>query len=149
MLQPHTVQTCPSPDVAMRAKIVLEPFKAGDFPTQNFALRKEIKETKGSNVAASADSPNTYDLYTPSLTDMDRHPYINLTPAKADWLCAPSGIDIDRESTRLDRHGIQEVMRLVVEADDACYNLFTTMDEVMEGQQVKESSKTLERFYSL
>ena len=113
MSQQRTVQTRPlqAPDMAKRVKIVLEPFKLGDFPIKSLALRKEVKgrssgsSTEGNGAAALPDAPNAYDHYTPILTGIDRRPYINLTPAKEDWLRTPYGIDAEKASTLLDKNG--------------------------------------------
>ena len=138
MLQQHTVQACPqAPNMAKRVKVVLEPFKLGDFPIQSLTLQKDVKVrflaapegllTEGNG--AVPDAPDAYDHYTPILTDVDRRPYINLTPAKEDWLRTPYGIDPTRASTLFDKNGIPEVLRLAIEADDACERLFLAMDK--------------------
>ena len=102
MLQQHTVQTClpQAPNMAKRVKIVLEPFKLRDFPIQRLTLQKDVKvrflltEGNGATTVPDVpDAPDAYDHYTPILTDVDRRPYINLTPAKEDWLRTPYGID--------------------------------------------------------
>ena len=159
MLQQHTVQTCPpqAPNMAKRVKVVLEPFKLGDFPIQSLTLQKDVKVrflaapegllTEGNG--AVPDAPDAYDHYTPILTDVDRRPYINLTPAKEDWLRTPYGIDPTRASTLFDKNGIPEVLRLAIEADDACERLFLAMDKKIKKELNKKRSKTVEHFYSL
>ena len=157
MLQQRTVQTRPlqAPDMAKRVKIVLEPFKLGEFPIKSLALRKEVKgrssgsSTEGNGAAALPDAPNACDHYTPILTDIDRRPYINLTPAKETWLRTPYGINAEKASTLLDKNGKPEVLRLAIEADDACERLFTAMDTKVKRQLHKEHSTTLNDFYSL
>ena len=49
----------------------------------------------------------------------------------------------------MDRNGIPEVLRLAIEADDACERLFSTMDKKIKTQLDKERSKTVEIFFSL
>ena len=147
MLQQHTVQTCPqAPNMAKRVKVVLEPFKLGDFPIQSLTLQKDVKVrfllTEGNG--AVPDAPDAYDHYTPILTDVDRRPYINLTPAKEDWLRTPYGIDPTRASTLFGKNGIPEVLRLAIEADDACERLFLAMDKMIKQELNKERSKTVE-----
>ena len=105
--------------MAKRIQIVLEPFKLGDFPIESFALRKDVKgrssgsSTEGNGVAALPGAPDAYDHYTPILTGIERRPYINLTPAKEDWLRTPYGIDAEKASTLLDKTGKPEALRLV------------------------------------
>ena len=158
MLQQHTVQACPqTPNMAKRVKVVLEPFKLGDFPIQSLTLQKDVKVrflaapegllTEGNG--AVPDAPDAYDHYTPILTDVDRRPYINLTPAKEDWLRTPYGIDPTRASTLFDKNGIPEVLRLAIEVDDACERLFLAMDKKIKQELNKERSKTVGHFYSL
>ena len=113
MLQQHTVQTClpQAPNMAKRVKVVLEPFKLRDFPIQSLTLQQDVKVrcpsflTEGNGAATVPDAPDAYEQYTPILTDVDRRPYINLTPAKEDWLRTPHGIDPTRASTMVDRNG--------------------------------------------
>ena len=105
--------------------------------------------TEGNGAATVPDAPDAYEHYTPILTDVDRRPYINLTPAKEDWLRTPYGIDPTRASTMMDKNGIPEVLRLAIEADDACERLFSTMYKKIKQQLNKERSKTVEHFYSL
>ena len=143
--------------MAKRVKVVLEPFKLGDFPIQSLTLQKDVKVrflaapegllTEGNG--AVPDAPDAYDHYTPITADVDRRPYINLTPAKEDWLRTPYGIDPTRASTLFDKNGIPEVLRLAIEADDACERLFLAMDKKIKQELNKERSKTVEHFYSL
>ena len=177
MLQQHTVQTCLPQASNMVKRIVLEPFKLGEFPMQSLTLQKDVKvrlpntrpggppgqrmhssrlltknAEEGNSAAAVPDVPDTpdaYDHYTPILTDVDRRPYINLTPAKEDWLRTPYGIDPTKESTLLDKDGKPEVLRLAVEADAACERLFSAMDRKIKKQLNKERAKTVENFYSM
>ena len=128
--------------MAKRVKVVLEPFKLGDFPIRSLTLQKDVKVrflaapegllTEGNG--AVPDAPDAYDHYTPILTDVDRRPYINLTPAKEDWLRTPYGIDPTRASTLFDKNGIPEVLRLAIEADDACERLFLAMDKKIKQE---------------
>ena len=157
MLQQHTIQTClpQAPNMAKRVKAVLEPFKLRDFPIQSLTLPKDVKVrchsflTEGNGAATVPDAPDTYDHYTPILTDVDRRPYINLTPAKEDWLRTLYGIGRTKVSTLLGKDGMPEVLRLAVEADDACERLFSTMDKKIKKELNKGRSKTVEHFYSL
>ena len=141
--------------MAKRVKVVLEPFKLRDFPTQSLTLQHDVKVrcpsflTEGNGAATVPDAPDAYEHYTPILTDVDRRPYINLTPAKEDWLRTPYGIDPTRASTMMDKNGIPEVLRLAIEADDACERLFSAMDKKLTKQLNKERSKTVEHVYSL
>ena len=105
--------------------------------------------TEGNGAATVPDAPDAYEHYTPILTDVDRRPYINLTPAKEDWLRTPYGIDPTRALTMLDKNGIPEVLRLAIEADDACERLFSAMGKHIKKQFNKGRSKTVEHFYSL
>ena len=101
--------------------------------------------TEGIGAAAVPDAPDAYDHYTPILTDVYRRPYINLTPATQDWLRTLYGIYPTKASTLLGKDGIPEVLRLAVEADDACERLFSTMDKKTNkatGQRTFDDSGT-------
>ena len=101
-----------APNMAKRVKVVSEPFKLSGFPIQSLTLQNDVNVrcpsflTEGNGAATVPDAADAYEHYTPILTDVDRRPYINLTPAKEDWLRTPYGIDPTRASTMMDKNGI-------------------------------------------
>ncbi len=95
---------------------VSEAYHFPDFPLEALVIRKP-------------EIPTRTKFFIPELKDNVRAPFVNLTPAKGEWLHVCFDVDTDHASTLKDLQGVPLAFKLVIEVNDQQEDFMRALDK--------------------